>query len=346
MKLHMADRSRICEACEREPVDTFEPCDAAPENYWLCWPCHHRLHKRALRPSEWYNLAKRHGWQQFLLHDDFYDEAGIAQQPEGQVEDPQRFPAPSLSSESNDARLLLDYTITRWQFEREVRAAWATLKVADVSAALAERFASAENASIRSCILEVCAAILKASGAPLVRYAWGEYPASVPLPILAQASAACLPFREGFDRVVSALDLESPGCRRDLAMSLAFFKSTEALDWIEHHVSEPITEAWGELAAVSRFSWTRAEKWITAGRPLSLVAVDALATIANPKSPLLRDLQPRLYDPSDPDMFREVLSAYAQSDRAPRVEKRTISLLANAHSLLERETLRLGQSSD
>lgn len=79
---------------------------------------------------------------------------------------------------------------------------------------------------------------------------WGEYP-SVDLVSLAQASAACLSFREGFDRVCGALD-ETEGTRkRDLMFGLSYFRSTEALDWIEKAIFEPITESWAYLAAAS-----------------------------------------------------------------------------------------------
>ena len=89
---------QLCEARECAAAQTVEPCDDANEPYHLCVACHQRLHARALRPFEWYNLAKRHGWYQFLLHDDFYDEDGTASQPEDGVECPGDFSAPSLAA--------------------------------------------------------------------------------------------------------------------------------------------------------------------------------------------------------------------------------------------------------
>lgn len=59
----------FCQACEIDPPDIIEPCDDETSPYHVCSACHDRLHARALRPVEWYNLAKRHGWWQFLLHD-------------------------------------------------------------------------------------------------------------------------------------------------------------------------------------------------------------------------------------------------------------------------------------
>ena len=113
-----------CEACEHDPAEIVEPCDDPQEPYHLCAPCHRRLHARALRPIEWYNLAKRHGWYQFLLHDDFYDEDGTADQPTEDVERPSEFPAPTLDVVAGDPSLLLDFSITRWHFTRDLAAAW------------------------------------------------------------------------------------------------------------------------------------------------------------------------------------------------------------------------------
>jgi hypothetical protein len=279
---------------------------------------------------EWYNLAKRHGWYQFLLHDDFYDEDGTASQPEETVECPTDFPAPSLAGVEHEPRQLLDYSITRWHFDSDVASAWAGLPRPAVLNALSERFGSTSNVGIRSRVLEICASALHHFGADFVRYAWGDYPATVDLPSLAQASAACLPFDEGFARVTAALAKQDGSQKRDLMFSLGYFHSPKALDWIEQHIFEPITEAWGYLAAASRLDWPRVECWFERGRPLSLAAIDALAAIIRPQSPFLRAYGPRLHHPPTPDRIRQVLSAYAEQDRVPRVQHRTARLISHA----------------
>jgi hypothetical protein len=50
------------------------------------------------------------------------------------------------------------------------------------------------------------------------------------------------------------------------------------LDWIERTIAQPklVAAFWGELAAKSGLTWPRAQRWLTSGRPLSLVALDAL----------------------------------------------------------------------
>lgn len=323
----------FCEACEKAAVQTVESCDDPNEPYHLCAACHHRLHARALRPLEWYNLAKRHGWHRFLLHDDFYNEQGAASQPDEPVERSNDLPIPSLVEVAHQPRRLLDYSITRWSFDSDLATRWTVLPRQEILNALSERFGSTGNVKIRSRVLEICAFTLAESGAAFVRHAWDEYSVPVSLPALAQASAACLPFREGFDRVADALAKLVCSQKRNSMWSLGYFHSPEALDWIEEHIFAPTTDAWGHLAAASRLDWPRVENWLSRGRPLSLVAIDALAAIVRPRSALLRAYGPRLHDPPTSDRFGQVLSAYAACDPVPRVRQRIAELISHSDAL-------------
>lgn len=235
--------SQICEACEDSASDTVEPCDDEAAPYYLCSACHARLHARALRPVEWYNLAKRHGWWQFLLHDDFYDEDGTASQPECELDSPDLHPSPTLDDVSGNPEALLDFTITRWHFVEPIANAWRKHSAADVLQAVTRRFADTQNAGIKSAILDVVST-LGNHGEEFVRYAWGDYPETVDLPSIAKAAACCMPYREAFDRVVQALSQREDSEKRDLMLSLSYFHSQETLDWIEANIFSPITEAW------------------------------------------------------------------------------------------------------
>src|SRR5262245_33853905 len=259
--------SQPCEACEQAPEQRLEPCYEPSEHFRVCIGCHQRLLTRALRPVEWYNLAKRHGCHQFLLHDDFYDVDGNALQSEVEVERPGDFPAPTLADVRHLPSQLLDYSITRWWFEAELQTAWLAVPWPEILLVISERFAETSNSHIRSGLLEICALTLSGSGADFVRYAWGDYPDTVALPTLAQASAACLPFREGFSKVTTALAKADRSQRRNLLLFLGHFHSPEALDWIEQHIFPPITDVWGHLAAASRLDWPRVEDWLARGRP-------------------------------------------------------------------------------
>jgi hypothetical protein len=322
-----------CEACERAEGNIVEPCDDARDPYRLCAACHQRLHARSLRPLEWFNLAKRHSWDQFLLHDDFYDEDGTAVQPEAGVDNGQAFSAPTLASVRQDSERLLDYSITRWRLQPDVITAWNDKDSRSVLSTLSARFASTSNIQIRARVLSICASAVRESGANFVRRAWEEYPENVALIPLAEASAACLPHAEGFERVTSALARLEGREKRDQAFCLSYFRSADALAWIERNVFEPITESWGYLAAASNIDWPRVEAWLDRGRPLSLVAIDALLAIARPRTPFLRESKPTLATPPGTSRLREVLLAYCERDPVPRVQQRVDALLANPGEL-------------
>jgi hypothetical protein len=322
-----------CEACERADVEVIDQSDDADHPYGLCAACHVRLHRFALRPFEWYNLAKRYGWYQYLLHDDFYDDDGTASQPDGDVDTPEAFRAPSLEDVKDDPALLLEYSITRWHFEADLGVAWRRLPAHTVLSTLCHRFDTAWDMGIRGRILTICAAVLGDHAADFVRRAWDEYPQKVALVSLSDASAGCLPPSEGFERVKSALDRLEGREKRDLMLCLGDFHSQQALRWIEQSIFEPITESWGYLAAASKIDWPTVERWFDSGRPLSLVAIDALAAIVRPMSPFLREYGPSLGAPPTLSRLREVLVAYRERDPVPRVQKRIDALLANAEAL-------------
>jgi len=316
----------VCESCERHPVGVIEACDDAAAPYRVCRPCHRRLLARALRPLEWYNLAKRHGWYRFLLHDDFYDQDGLADQFEIDLEEPERYPAPTLAQVKDDPLALLDFSITRWRFDEALTQAWHAQAKEAVLAALEARFAATGNAGIRACLLEICVAHLAGHGATFVRAAWACGPDLLPLASLARASASCLPFLEGYQRVASAIEAIDPARRYRYLACLGYFRTPEALDWLERHIVEPVAEPWGALAAASNIDWSRLRQWLKAGRPLSLVALDALREIQR------SHLQP--FQPPAKSELVQALEACAAGDAAPRVRQR-IGAIVEAYDRLK-----------
>jgi hypothetical protein len=322
----------LCQACERNRAEVVEPCDDPKTEYKVCPVCHRPLKALALRPLEWYNLSKRHGCGQFLLHDDFYDESGIAQQAGDAVEAPEKYPAPTLAEVCHAAEALLDYSIAHMNFSAEAQA-WRRISHSEILAAISNRFAATKDADVRSAIFDVCGGALGESGAEFVRFAGNDLGKTTLLSSLAIASMKCLPNREGFDRVSAALTELDARQKLQEMWCLGLFHTPETLDWIEKNIVEPITESWGYLAAASKFDWQRAEKWLEGGRPLSLVALDALLAIAKPMSPFLQAYAPSLIEPPTPSRFLRTLSAYRRRDPVPRVEKRTDALVAKADIL-------------
>lgn len=106
------------------------------------------------------------------------------------------------------------------------------------------------------------------------------------------------------------------------------FQTSRALDWIESHASAIDADDleafslrdWGHLAALSEFSWPRAQSWLDLCRPLSLVALIALTDMGEAsRSPIVREAAPRLLDPARFDVAAKLLGDYASQDRDPWV---------------------------
>ncbi|HET7898420.1 MAG TPA: hypothetical protein VFL47_12130, partial [Flavisolibacter sp.] len=107
--------------------------------------------------------------------------------------------------------------------------------------------------------------------------------------------------------------------------ALNFIRDEKVLDWIEQNVSrvKNIGENWGHLAASSYLSWDRADKWLSHGRPLSLIALDAIlfcSTVGERlnQSPWMRQIQPKLIDTPRPDIIANRLQDHLKTDSVPR----------------------------
>jgi len=323
----------LCQSCRRETAEVSEPCDNKDAPYLVCRGCHARLLSRSLRPGEWFNLAATYGWWQYLLHDDFYDDDGTASQPEDVVEAAELLPCPTLSQVSNDCERLLDYTTTRWRIEDELAAAWCQLPPADVQRVVVQRFVGAPNSGVRSACLDVLAIALKSSAGDFVAEVWQRHKDLVDISSLFRATAACMPVDQGFPLATTMVESLDGRERRNAMVALSYFQSPRALQWIEQHAAEPTTEDWGNLAAASCLSWSEVRSWLAHGRPLSLIAIDALRAIADPRTPLLRATSPALLTPPPQDDFLRALAAYEEQDPVPRVRQRIEFLRAAGHKL-------------
>jgi hypothetical protein len=278
-------------------------------------------------------LAGTYGWWQYLLHDDFYEDDGTASQPADDVEAAELHPCPTLPQVSNDCDRLLDYTTTRWRIEDQLAAAWCQLPATDVRRVVAGRFSNAPNSGARSACLDVLAIALKSSACDFVAEVWQKNKDRVDISSLFRATAACMPIDQGFQLASNLVEELDGRERRHAMVALSYFQSPRALQWIERHAAEPTTEDWGNLAAASCLSWSEVLSWLTRGRPFSLIAIDALRAIADPKTPLLRAMSPALLTPPTADDFMRAIAAYEVQDPVPRVRQRIETLKAAMHKL-------------
>jgi len=313
----------ICEACRISPIEEEVESEVQQQPYRVCYLCSERLLTRSLRPLEWFNLAAIHGPYKHHLHADFYSEGGIAEQPSKEVEDPEKYPAPSFDDVRNDLERLLDYLFTRQPPGRDEMDALGIFEGRDILTSLNQRVGSSNNIDIEACALDICAKVIPKESEGWVRQRWNTGNLSN-LPALASASAICLPPEEGLRRVTDALAQLPESEVRNQCIILGWFHSPLALDWLETHVEkmEPYSDNWGRLAALSGLTWGRAVTWIHGSKRLALIAIDGLLACWKYDTVMLKEYSPKLLDPAPVEEMIEELDRYAQINPSPRVDRR------------------------
>jgi hypothetical protein len=290
------------------------------EPYRVCAECGRRLRQWALRPLEWFNLAAKHGWAKYPLHDDFYDDDGIALQPDTYDYSADGMLAPTLDEAVRSLDRLVDYCVTRGALGGPEYNAFRRFPAAAILDELRRRAATG-NRQILEVTLTLCANVLEHAAAPWVRAQYTRACDDNELFSWAEAAARCLPHPEGLHKTIDALRAYSGHELRERKDALLWFRSSAVLDWIEVHAPNAnVTEDWGRLAALSDLSWSRVEAWLARGRPFSLLALDALKQfIERPAQvPIVRRLKPKLKGCSDHPTVARALQAYMATDAAPR----------------------------
>lgn len=317
-------KTALCQATQSAPVETEVASQSPDGPYRLCSAAAHRLLTRSLRPLEWFRLAVIHSPREFLLHDDFYDENGSACCPEEPVVDATSYPFPQIHEVAHDPELLLDFAIVRpWLGDPELEA---LKKVpADILAeAVQARRRSTSNIHIIVCLYGICGQILGPRMAVWVRNEVSSNTMREDRLALLTRAGACLPTAEA--KKLARDELASLRGKELVhnVFVLAQFRDESTLDWIEENVCEPLTQPWGDLAAVAGITWSRIAKWLDSGRPLSLVAMDALVACDAPRrnqSLLVQKACPRLLGPPGEGVISERLKGYLVEDSSPRVRK-------------------------
>jgi len=334
MTMGMSDAS-LCQACRRRPVAVEVGDDHPLEPYRVCRECSERLRHRALRQIEWFNLAAVHGWSKFLLHDDFYDQDGSASQPDIDNYSTEGMEAPSLEVCAKSLERLIDYCFTRWRLRV---ADFEALRPFASSAVLAElqQRAKAGNRHILKVTLELSANVVGSPAALWVRAQLARACRDDALFAWAEAAAKCLPEPEGLHNTIDALRTVHGRALQDRMRALSWFRSREVLDWIEINAPlENISASWGQLASLSDLHWTRVQDWLARRRPLSLIALDALASHIprRGQAPIVHLINPSLKGCPDRLMIEQALRAYATEDVAPRVAARCRFIIDNLDKL-------------
>jgi hypothetical protein len=330
---------RRCQANPDLAADVELPSQSPDGPYVLSHAAAERLKSLSLRPVEWFRLAVIHGPFEFYLHDDFYDDDGVACQAAQPVVDADLFPAPRLDKCRAHLRDLIDFAMTRWHLDQAAIEALHDWPADGVLDSLRQRAARTTNPWRRGRLFEIAGKALKRAAERWVRDELDAIASPAERITILYDAAACLPADEAYTRSTDALEELPPRERLEWCIVLAQFRDALALDWIEQHVAEPITSRWGDLAACSRLDWSRVVDWLARGRPLSLVALDALVACDSPRSgqsPVMRRIAPKLDGaPSEAEMAA-ILRRHAQIDPSPRVRKSVEHVLARLAFLCAR----------
>ncbi|HYI77549.1 MAG TPA: hypothetical protein VEW65_07990 [Chryseolinea sp.] len=328
----------ICESCETNRASITEEIEVGPP-YKLCEDCHHRLVNLALRPLEYFNLTARHG-HSYLLHDDFYDNGnGEATAPEIDVVNPEGFPFPTLEHVKHDTNRLIDFAIVQFITDDSVFDVIMTHDKTAVLHVLNKRLM--DNEGLKYKLLEVAANGLGSFAESWVREIWKRR-TTENLSIYAEALTKCLPFQEAFQELTTELEKEDNKQLGFKIEILIYFERQETLDWIEKIKDRIInvSDSWGNLTAASKFDWKRAQRWINEGRPLSLIALDALmycTTIGERQNQILwfRKHPPKLVDAAKPEIIASVVNDYMKKDTVPRVKNVGNRIIKNLFEIVE-----------
>lgn len=331
----VADPNVICQACAKAPATCRVEQASEVSCYLLCSACTDRLERRALRPREWYNLAAIHGWSQYELFDDFYEQDGVASAPDSAFPVPLEPRALRLDEVEHDLDRLVGHCRTRWHLGSAEYDALARFNTTDLLArviALAE--SRVPDPFSTDLALLIAANVLKESAQDFVRaqyhakhrtiYAWSE------------AAAACLPRQEGLTKAISELELLAPNQMYAALLALGKFRSPDVLVWIEQRVpSKNVGDRWGMLASQSRLTWEVASLWLARGRPLSLVALDAISAFVprTPSDTAVEARRPRFADNPSVDEMRAALERYLAMDDTPKAHRLCGYIIKNLHVL-------------
>lgn len=321
-----------CESCKINKAETSVVYDEQFAPYYLCFPCQVRLEKKALRPLEYFNLAAIHG-NEYYLHDDFYeDSTGQATQPKIEIIDADKFPFPSFKEVKTDLSRLIDFAFVQYDTTDEVNAAFHQFKPQDILSIIDSKISY--NKAIRYKAYRIVAHAVGRAGESWLRNEWSGRKENELL-LFAEALAKCLPTGEAFGIITSELEHADDLHLAEKSTSLIYFQSAKTLAWMEsiadriHNVSP----TWGLLAAASQFDWKRAEGWLNRGRPLSLIALDALVHCTTKQdetqSLWLKKNPIQLLREDKKEIISAMLEKYLASDNVPRTRHLINKVLSN-----------------
>jgi hypothetical protein len=333
-----------CESCKIRKIEIELPKNYGLEGgiwdipekaepYKLCFECRDRLLNLALRPLEFFNLSAIHGHSQYL-HDDFYDyDTGEATQPETEVVDAEKFPFPTFEEVKSSLHRLIDYSFVQYFTDDTVIETLQKFDKTEVLKLIDEKVKY--NKSISYKAYEIVSSVVGKIAKQWAEEQWQNRNARESILVYAELISNCFDLDEAFELITSELNKLDDKTFNENVSALLYLKSEKTLDWLEFNSVriKNVTSSFGQLAASSQFGWKRCEKWLNTGRPLSLIALDALylCTMKNyiGQSVWLQKLKPRLTDNTEREAMANKLRDYLKVDSVPRTKDAVGSIIYN-----------------
>ena len=247
---------------------------------------------------------------------------------DGRAYDPEKFDystdgmlAPALGQAARSIDTLFDYCVTRGRrVDAAEQRAFDRFDHDEILAHLRRRIAYGRPQIAITCF-DICASVL---GAAAGRFILAQDHHMLRGDVFCdwiRAVAGCLPIQEGFPLACEALSYRLAPHEAWQVRSLVWFQSRRALDWIEANAPEKgITDQWGIVASVSELTWKDAEDWLSRGRPLRLIALDALTFCIDQRHVgEFKYVWPTLHDRPDDETIKRTMRTTAKTDDAPRV---------------------------
>lgn len=297
-----------------------------------------RLLNKALRPLEFFSLTAIHG-HSFYLHEDFYDyETGEAIQPNIEVLHPDKFPFPVFEQIKTNLDKLIDFSFVQYFTDESVIRQLNRFDKKEVLKVIDKKVRY--NRAINYKAYEVVGKVVGKEAKDWIKTEW-ESKKENELLIFAEAISKCLDFDEAFEILTKEIESKEDKYISENISALLYLQSEKTLDWIEKVVlrTNNVSANWGTLAATSQFSWMTAEKWLNIGRPLSLVALDALlfcTTVGDRQNQpfWLQQHPPKLIDNPRAEIIASKLTDYLAKDNVPRTRNVIKNIIDNIFQVL------------
>ncbi|QDA59903.1 hypothetical protein FHG12_07180 [Hymenobacter jejuensis] len=220
---------------------------------------------------------------------------------------------------------LVDYALVKWLYPSEVTAFLAEFEPNEVLLVLDEKLAL--NPFLLPKCLEIAAESLGIQAYAWVRFRLGHYEDPHEVLLFAHAIARCFPSVEANETILPALaKLDEKGLAEHITCLIGL-PGNSALDWVETHCRSirNVPGSFGLACAAVGITWERVLRWLQAGRPLSLIALDALVNCGTSAETLgasqwLRENPPSLQKPASFEAMGKELDRYLEQDRVPRTK--------------------------